>query len=358
MSQIASRQRRILGHFEAREGARIWAKCVLGILIIASLTVLGACALLHERAVVRFSEERLAHARALRAEQRAPAAYQRFESARKRAESAAADSAAQSDYVSEARLWLEVAVAQAETVALSEQRLVLERENAKLDANFLAERAAESAREDARDLAAAAEIARQEAERALARAALAPAQRIKLSAEDVKRAALALLRRTELIVLALPPELEASGSELTQLVQEARGALPKAPDQALTLADRALFRGLSVLGALRRGQSEASPESKASLLEALGLLGGTTTRSERGLGVSFGAAEAQNARLLERLCSLIAAYPVGPVQLLFPGRVAPHEAWRKAAQPSCDETRVSLGADPASKVLSVVFVAY
>jgi hypothetical protein len=329
---------------------------VMGVL---GVSLFSACSLLHEHAVVRFSEERLARAHELSAEQRAPAAYRRFESARKRAETAPADSAAQSDYVSEARLWLEVAVTQAETIALSEQRLVLEREVARLDATFLAERAAERVRDEQRELAAAADIARQEAQRALARAALAPAQRIKLGASELERAARSLLQRAELIALALPPDLASPGrSELTQLVQQARAALPKTPDQALSLADRALFRGLALLGALRRGQTEASPESKASLAEALTLLGGTTARSERGLSVSFGPAEANNARLLERLCSVISAYPVGPVQLLFPGRAAPSEAWRKATQPGCDEARVQVRAEQASKTLSVAFVAY
>ena len=260
-------------------------------LAICLLLGAGACSLLHQRAVVELSEERLAQARALGAETRAPVAFQRFGAARHNAERARPDSAERSDYTSEARLWLEVALAQAERTRLSEQRLALEQESARLDTELLTLEQARLEQEARRELSAAAEIARLEAERALARATAAPAQRVRLAPKELEQAARSLLTRAELIDLALPAAPDsAARSELRQLIDEARTLLPRTPERALALADRALFRALELLGALRAGAPEPSPESKASLLEALTLMGAKVSRTELGLSASLGGA--------------------------------------------------------------------
>jgi hypothetical protein len=320
----------------------------------------SACSLLHERGVVELSEERLAQARALGAETRAPVAFQRFGTARQHAERARPDSAERSDYTSEARLWLEVALAQAERARLSEQRLALEQESARLDTQLLALEQARLEQEDRRELSAAAEIARLEAERALARATAAPAQRVRLAPKELEQAARSLLTRAELIDLALPPAPDsAARRELRQLIDEARTLLLRTPERALALADRALFRALELLGALRAGTPEPSPESKASLLEALRLLGAKVSRTELGLSASLGGAGAESPRGLERLCSLVGAYPAGAVQLTLPRGRAAAAATPQAALPGgCSADRVTARHDPSSKGLDVVFMAY
>lgn len=326
-------------------------------LFVSLLVTLLGCSLLHEQARLRFSEERLARAKELRAEARAPIAFQRYAAARRKAEDAAAESAAQSDYVSEARLWLEVAVAQAETASLSEERLVLERENARLDAALLEQTAARRAREDERELEAAAAIAREEATRALARASEAKTQRVPLNAAEVGHAARALLQRAELIALALPSATDASAlAALNARIEEARALLAKAPDQALKLADRALFQGLALAGTLRAGEAAASAESKASLSEALSLLGATLGRSERGLSAQLSGPAATK---LERLCSVVTAYPLGSVEVQLPGRAGEAEVLRTLTQQGCDAARLRVVKNSAaSRATSVVFTAY
>ncbi|HEX6242097.1 MAG TPA: hypothetical protein VFZ61_14405 [Polyangiales bacterium] len=326
--------------------------------LLAVLLGVGACSLLHERSVVKLSEERLARARELGAETRAPLAYQRFQAARQNAESTRGDPAARSDYASEARLWLEAAVAQAERARFSEQRLVLEQECARLDAELLTLERAREERDDQRELAAAAAVAQLEAERALARAADAPAQRVRLSAAETREAARALLQRAELVELALPAEADAGGrNELAAALKEARAQLAKAPDRALLAADRALFRALALLAPLRASDPQPSSQSKASLLEALTLLGTKPVRTELGLSATFAGPDAHAPRTLERLCSVVGAYPAGSVQLALPARAA--AAAKETPLPTgCDPTRVKSRVEPALKALSVVFTAY
>jgi hypothetical protein len=329
--------------------------------VTLGLVTLMACSMLHEQARLRFSEERLARAKELGAETRAPLPFQRYLAARGKAEAAAPASAAQSDYMSEARLWLEVAVAQAETASLSEQRLVLERDNVRLDAALLAQAAAERARDDERELAAAAAIAREEAARALARAGEAKTQRVPLAAAEVGRAARALVQRAELILLALPSQTDAAAlAALNARIGEARALLGKAPDQALKLADQTLFEGLALAGTLRVGEASASAASKASLAEALTLLGAELGRNERGLVANLGASLSgpSTAPKLERLCSVISAYPLGSVEVQLPGRATEPELLRTLTQHGCSAARLRVHKGADSRAASVLFTAY
>src|SRR5262249_4855715 len=155
------------------------------------------------------------------------------------------------------------------------------------DAELLALERAREERDDQRELAAAAAIAQLEAERALARAATAPAQRVKLSAPETTQAGRALLQRAELVELALPAQVDPSArAALTASIKQARAELTKSPERALALADQALFDALALLGPLRAAEAEPSAESKASLLEALTLLGTKPVRTELGLSAS------------------------------------------------------------------------
>jgi hypothetical protein len=341
----------------------------LSLLLLAGLA-LGACAAARRRAVLDLSEARVARATELRAEARAPAAFHQFERARGAAREAPVDSAERAERSSEARLWLEAAISQAERADLAERRLALERENVVLDESFLTQERERLAADDAAELRAAAGVARQEAEKALARAALAPAQRSKLSAAELERGARALLTRAELIALALPAgAAPAPGAEqLARLLQEARSQLGKSPDRALAAADRALFQALALLGALRAGEGAPDAAQKASLAEALAAIGARVVRDDRGLTASLpGALPPEGAgpsalRGLARLCALAQGYPRGPVQVVLDTRAAARKGalQKQLSDHGCAGERFSVAAaDQAGATdLSFTWLAY
>jgi hypothetical protein len=306
----------------------------------------GGCAIAARNARVDLDQARLARAREVSIEQRAPVAYQRFREAQKRAQRSPKESAARGDYEALARLRLETAIAEAERQLASAARLAEEEKLASLDSALT-----ESARERERyakaaELAAAQTIAQVEAERALARAALKPQQRVKLPREQVQRAGEALLERAELIALVLAASevdsreekaVSPALAELRAKLSEAKTLLAKEPDVGLARADRALFRALALLGALRAGAGQPDALEKASLHEALASAGARATRTDRGLtGVidaafSGNALTASAARTLERLCALTKAHPHGPVQLVAEGKSEPIAQARASA---------------------------
>ena len=289
-------------------------------LLACLVCTLIACAAARRRALLDLSEARLSRALELHAEALAPAAFQQFRKAQKAAQKAAVDSPERADRTTEARLWLETAISVAEQTTLAKERLNVERDNVRLDEAFLADERERLLLEDESEHSEAAAIATLEAERALARAALAPGQRTKLSSAEVERAALSLLERAELIALALPlgAVSEAAREQLAKLLQEARSQLRKTPDRALTLADQALFQAFSLLGPLRTGKGAPSDAQKASLAEALELLGARVVRDERGLTASLPEGLGPNPaarRGVGRLCAMTQSYPEGPVQV-------------------------------------------
>jgi hypothetical protein len=294
--------------------------------LLVMVVLLFSCAALSRREKVALSEDRTKRARELDAARIAAEPFRRFEAAQKNAEALPAEAPEREVLISEARLWLETAITVAETASLARDRLALERETAQHDAVYLEAERERLALEDERERALASEIAREEMKRALARAATTPALRVKLSADETRKAALSLLARAELIALAIRTESagEARGALLSQ-VEKARSLLPKAPEEALTLADQALLAGLALAGKIRDPAAPPSPAQKASLAEALSLLGATVTRAERGLtaalavqGAARAANKAQNKESdFARLCSVARAYPAGDVQVIF-----------------------------------------
>lgn len=323
---------------------------------VGVLLLLG-CAAGGQRALGKLSGERQARAEQLKAAQTAPFAYQAFQKAARKAQSARAESAAHHDHESEARLWLETAIEQAERAQLSHQRLSVEEASARQDEALLAAEAERAQLEQLVEREEAANIARTEAERALARAAQAPAQRIKLEVSEVQRAATALLTRAELIELSLPSTLAAEQrTKLTTLLRDAHKALPKTPDRALELADRALFEALALLGVLR-AQGEPSSEQKASLREALQLTGAQVSRDERGLTARVAQAE---ARTLQRLCGVARAYPHGPVQVVLAraGKLSKAATSKLLAEQACTGERFQVIDSAGAAPLAVTFLGY
>ena len=278
---------------------------------------------------VVLAADRLARAEALHAQTLAPAAYEAFQAAKRRADASPIDSEERADRHTEARLWLETAIATAATEELSAQRLELEKQIHRLMSQALdyeAERA-KLVREANRQKAA--EVARLEAKAALERAAARPGERPKLSNEDVRRAAAALIIRAKLVHAAarsLQDDETAEGKTVAAQIERAQATAEKQPEQALALADSALFAAMALLGPLREAQEGPGPEERAALAEALDLSGAKPVRSDVGLSAELshafrgGRLDPQAKRIVGRLCSIARAHPHGPVQGVARGR--------------------------------------
>lgn len=287
------------------------------------LAVSHGCGLAARRARTSIDEARLERARELTAEKRAPLAYERYQQARAAAQKSPEESGARGDYQALARLWLDVAISEAERQVSSERRLDAERALVELDAQLLKleRERSELAREN--ELGAARQIAFVEAQRALARAAERRDLRVKLPREEVKRASEALVARAELISLTLAAfgqETPALG-RLRGKIGETRALIAREPEASLARADETLFFALSLFSSLRSSQAAPSEEEKAALLEELTLAGLQVSRGDRGLSAVLAAPFAgselkpEAARVLERLCAVARAHPSGSVHV-------------------------------------------
>jgi hypothetical protein len=269
---------------------------------------------------VALDAERLARAQAVHARERAPELYARVEQARRDAEASADGDPARADHATEARLWLEAAITEAQRAQLADERLGVEREveQAEQQLTGLELARAELAREVERRTAA--ELARSEAQKALDRASLTPRLRPKLAKDEVRAAAEALLARATLIRAALPAD-----AALDAALASARAALAGDPDAALDKADAALARAQLALGAERARSPGPSEAESSSLAEAMLGAGARPTRGDRGLSALLPAAFAAQALKpeargrLARLCKLAAAHPHGPVRAAVGG---------------------------------------
>jgi len=287
------------------------------------LLALAACAgQVSEGEVVRRLE--LGRAQHQDAATRAPELFERYEAAQKRALSARPDTAERADRESEARAWLEAALADAERQRLSEARLQVERETAQLEASVLEEERARDALARRAEHEAARAIAEREEQLALARAALQPQHRIKLSREEIDAATQALIARASLVLVAAQAYgvTDAQRAPVEAKLSRARSLAAKSPDEAFAAADDSLFGALALLGKLRTGEAAAaSDDERAALAESVIQSGAALTRNDRGLAALIDRAfagsklTAGSVRVLSHLCSLAQAYPRGPVQL-------------------------------------------
>lgn len=324
------------------------------LLFMFALSLL-ACAAFSRREKVKLADDRKSRARELDAAHVAAESFRRYQQALASAEARPTDSPEREDYASEARLWLEAAISEAETAALARERLTLEREAVRHDEAYLTAERARLAIEEERERQLAANIAREEMKRALERAAQKPNQRVRLNADETRRAAGALLQRAELIALALAPneQAEARAALLAQ-IEEARGALARSPDEALRRADQALLAGLALAGKARSAQTPPSAAQKASLAEALALLGANVARSERGLTATL--SENAKPQTLARLCGVTRDYPAGDVQVSFARGKKGTQATLSAH--GCQGARFLSGERAGEKQLSFTFLAY
>jgi hypothetical protein len=320
-----------------------------------------------------FDAERLARARALGAEQRAPLLYEAAE----RALSDAAEltyPSARAELETEARLWLEAAITECERSDLNAERLVLERQ---IEESYRAAiRDTEAARALAEQTAvrATARAVREEAQRALERAATIPARRPKLAPADERRAAEALVERARLVLAAAramgaTPEVV---QEAEVVLQRAQGLLEKAPDRALAQADAALSVALATLADVRKRSAAPSAAERRALAEEGVTAGALLSRDDRGLLLSIeGALDARGQlsfsgrRQLSRLCALAVAHPHGPVRLTLAaasdvrGRAAQASLARELPRLGCKGERFAVDVRSGARDgLELSFTAY
>lgn len=346
-----------------------WARAWRGIVLVVGLSACTSPAAQR----LQLERARLERAEQQRAAERAPALWQRFEQTRGEAEAAAPGTPERADYETEARLWLEAAIAEAERAALSEARLEMERETAQLEAQVLEEERARSELALEAEREAARELARTQAALALARSEKATKNRVRLSRTEVEAAALALITRAELVHQALAAwgVDGAQRAALEARITRARNALANAPDEALREGDQALFAGLSLLGSLRGGAGEPSEAERAALAEALEQAGAKVQRNERGLGALVpgalrGSGLGPSApRVLSRVCALTRGHPHGPVQAVVPGANQAQAQARERAvreqlgKAGCAEGRVQVERRVSGEdALEITWLAY
>jgi hypothetical protein len=260
-----------------------------------------------------------------------------FEAERARADALAPDAPERGEIESTARAHLETAIARTETRQLESQRLELERALITREAALQRMLAARMAAEQSAGLARTRAIADAEVARALARLDQRPAQRPKLTREELAALAKALLTRAELIAFALDTADGAPHEgELRTALAQAKAA--RTPDEALSRADAA----------------------HTLVLVALANLAGTgvsTTRTELGLTAELGA-QLDVARTLPALCRLARAFPHGNLVLFSPGKpdARTHLAqWQTAG---CEAARLRVEPVGGHVQHSLVFPAY
>jgi RNA polymerase-interacting CarD/CdnL/TRCF family regulator len=280
---------------------------------------------------------------------------QSFEAERARAAALAPDAPERGEIESTARAHLETAIARAETRQLESQRLDVERALIKREAELQRVLAARIAADQSAGLARARAIANAEVARALARLDQRPAQRPKLTREELTLLAKALLMRAELIAFALDT------ADAAPLDEELRAALAQAkaarnPDEALSRADAAHTLVLVALANLRKARGPSAEES-GSLADALSGVGLSTTRTELGLTAELGA-QPDVARTLPTVCRIARAFPHGNLVLFSPGKpdAATHLAQWQAA--GCDAARLRVEPVGGHAQHSLVFPAY
>jgi len=335
---------------------------------------------------------RLASSEATPARDRAPDLIARVEHALDDADRAerAGDDLAAADHATAGRLLLEAALAEAARVEDETERTHIEQEIATVLARARRDEQAREGISQVLSRGAAIAAARAEAQRALTQAEedeARPRRRTRVSlaeAADLRRAAAALRARARLSMAAaraLGAETEALAAAATALSESEASHDPRA---SLRAADTAHHESMRALGQIRASADGPGPDASAELAEAargegfevLALAEGTAVEADGVFnGASSSVARSAGHRI-ERLASLIAAHPHGPVQVQAQvaqqGRAGDQIAQRRAqalqralvAAGASDERLsaqplpVALRGDTPLARVRLVFVAY
>src|SRR5690606_18700738 len=157
-------------------------------------------------------------------------------------------------------------------------------------------------------------------------------------AQDLRRAAAALRARARLVAAAAQAlGAPADAPAATQAALTASDAA-RDPAAALDAADRASHEALRALGAARRALEGPGPDGTSALAEAARAEGFEVIALPEGIAIEVeglfagrGLARGASARI-ERLASLIAAHPHGPVVVQAQGPASGRQGERLAQQ--------------------------
>ncbi|NOY93173.1 MAG: hypothetical protein GXP55_18465 [Deltaproteobacteria bacterium] len=249
------------------------------------------------------------------------------EAARRRAAQAsvAGDEDAANDYRTEARLLLEAAETEVETRDLERERRAAERreEAATTEAVRLETTREEEARDLARELAG--DLAREQARQAFTQAEEDEARRTRRNAGPVaaarRRAAASLSLRARLVLAAA--EAMGAPSDQVDALRASLAVRATDPVRALSRADDALSRALTLLGQARAAQPGDVASERASLEAAAQDRGFVLEARPEGLVVRapsvFPRAARPNAARLAHVLDLVRAHPRGPIAVTLSG---------------------------------------
>ncbi len=230
------------------------------------------------------------------------------------------------DHSTRARLLLDAAIAEAERLALEEERLRVEAREAETElAHGRAVEQREEILGEVRRIEAS-RVAAAESSAAFERATEDEAHRFPASDERTalhREAAQVLAHRAELLAAAA----QAEGAEaeriasVSELLERADAANDVA--QKLQLTERAVRDALRALGEARRGRPGPSTDERAALIEEASQIGFSVEQSDRGLTVvvpevfrgNVAAPTGGGRRKMSQLAALIQAHPHGAVQI-------------------------------------------
>jgi len=276
---------------------------------------------------------------------RAPDLYEQAVAAQRLVATAEADedTEAAADHATRARLLLAASVAEADRIALEEQRLAAEASAREAEEQAARDRRARLSVESETGRRRAAKVAAEQAALAFQQAVDDEARRYRARtgerAELRRDAARVLVRRAKLIVAAAET-LGADADEVNRassLIEESERS--REPAVALRTAERALRAALSAVGSARARREGPTPEEHQALLEAAREARFEVEQLDRGVLVRlpalFGSgvrwARGANARL-GRLAAILRAHPHGVVQIHAYGSSGNLRARRRLAE--------------------------
>lgn len=355
------------------------------------LCFLGACACGGGTRASADLRAQLADESAATLRERAPDLVAGVDSALDAADRAdqAGDPEAAADHVTQARLLLDAARAEAERMEDDDARRALEAQIAEvLSRAHRDERArAQISRERVRE--ASARTAREEAARALAAATAdegRPGRRRRVTLDetsDVRRGTAALRERAALLLAAARAlgAPEAAGEPVETALRASRAS--RDPLEALQHADAAHAAGTRMLGAARASRDTPGRDGARALAEAAALERFDVLTLEQGIAIEtrgmFSGTSALSSggrARVSRLAVLLAGHPIGPVQVQVQVARGGSAGERLATQRAealvralvgegVDEARLSaqglppaMAADPPADATRVVFLSY
>jgi hypothetical protein len=256
------------------------------------------------------------------------------------------------DHSTRARLLLDAAIAEAERLALEEERLAVEAREAETE---LAHGRAVTRREEilleVRRIEAS-RVAAAESAAAFERATEDEARRYRGRSDEraaLHQAAAAVLARRAHLLLAAA-QAQGAGTERITTVNELleRADEERNAAEKLQLTERAVRDALRALGEARQSRPAPTTDERAALIEEAEQVGFSVEQRDRGLTVivpnvfrgNVAAPTGGGRRRMSRLAALIQAHPHGPVQIQAYGSGGTRARQRTSARRANWATRI------------------